>query len=303
MNSKKDLLIIGGGPAGISAAIWAKRLGLNHLLLEEKKDLGGQLNTIYNQIVDYPGIIAPNGKYLKKQFKKHADEIKFEYALNSPVKSINWEKKILKTSADHTYEFRALLIATGSSPRKLDVPGEQEMIDQNEVYSATRDKGKFINKNVAVIGGGDRAFEGALLLAEAGAKVTLIHRSTHFKARQEFKDPVLEHENITILTETIVNQIEGKGKALSLSSKGLSKTIEVEGIFIRIGVQPNTNPYRQGIEMDQEGYIKCNAFGETSLPYVYAAGDVCTRPLLSSIASSVGQGMTSIKQLSFFLEN
>lgn len=304
VNSKIDLLIIGGGPAGISAAIWAKRLGLNHLLLEEKKDLGGQLNSIYNQIVDYPGIIAPNGKYLQKQFNKHADEIKFEYALNSSVQSINWRKKILKTSSDHTYEFRALLIATGSSPRKLEIPGEQEMIDQKEVYSATRDKDKFVNKNVAVIGGGDRAFEGALLLAEAGAKVTIIHRSTHFKARHEYKDPVFKHENITILTETIVNQIEGKGsKVLSLSSNGLERTIEADGVFIRIGVQPNTSPYRQGIELDQEGYIKCNAFGETSLPYVYAAGDVCTRPLLSSIASAVGQGMTSIKQLSFLLEN
>ena len=304
VDQKKDLLIIGGGPAGISAAIWAKRLGLNHLLLEEKNDLGGQLNTIYNQIVDYPGMIAPNGQYLQKKLTEHAHKINFDYALNSAVTSIDWKKKILKTITDETYEFRSLLIATGSSPRKLHVPGEQEMIAQKEVYSATRDKSKFINKDVAVIGGGDRAFEGALLLAEAGSRVTLIHRSDHFKARQEYKNPVMEHENISILTRTVVTGMKGKGrKVLSLSNEDLHETIEVDGVFIRIGVQPNTGPYSEGIELDDEGYIKCNADGETSLPYVYAAGDVCTRPLLSSIASAVGQGMTAVKQLSFYLEN
>lgn len=304
VTQRTDLLIIGGGPAGISAGIWAKRLGINHLLLEAKDSLGGQLSTIYNQIVDYPGMVVANGQVLQEQFIKHAEEIKCDYVTNTCVKSIDWTNRILQTAEGNSYTFRTLLIASGSSPRRLDVPGEQEMIEQKEVYSATRDKLKFKGKHVAVIGGGDRAFEGALLLAEAGSQVTLIHRSDCFKARKEYKEPVMLHPNIDILTKTFITKIDGKGKKkLFLADEDHHFTMMVDGLFIRIGVKPNTEPYEDGIDVDQEGYIRCNSYGETSLPFVYAAGDVCTRPLLSSIASSVGQGMTSVKQLSFFLEN
>ena len=301
---KKDLLIIGGGPAGISAAIWAKRLGLNHLLLEAREELGGQLSSIQNKIIDYPGIIVPNGRALQKYFNEHAQEIKFDFKTKSTVQSVNWNKRELKTCSGFSYQFRSMLITTGSSPRKLRIPGEQEMIDRKELYSATRDKSKFIGKNVAVIGGGDRAFEGALLLAEAGAHVFLIHRSDTFKARKEYKNPVMEHPNIKVLTHTIITKIEGIGsKKLTLSSNGFVDNLSVEGIFIRIGVEPNTEPFKEYINLDHGGYIICNTVGKTSLPYVYAAGDVCTRPLFSSISSAVGQGMTSVKSLSLFLED
>ncbi len=301
---KKDLLIIGGGPAGISAAIWAKRLGINHLLLEAREELGGQLSSIQNKIIDYPGIIVPNGRSLQEHFNKHAQEIKFEFETKSTVKSINWNKRELTTSLHTSYQFRSMLITTGSSPRKLRIPGEQEMIDRKELYSATRDKAKFTGKNVAVIGGGDRAFEGALLLAEAEAHVFLIHRSDGFKARKEYKNPVMEHPNIKVLTHTTITKIEGIGtKQLTLSSNGTTDKLSVEGVFIRIGVEPNTEPFKEYINLDHEGYIICNDVGEASLPYVYAAGDVCTRPLLSSISSAVGQGMTAVKSLSFYLED
>ncbi|MBN8207935.1 NAD(P)/FAD-dependent oxidoreductase [Bacillus sp. NTK071] len=299
-----DLLIIGGGPAGISAAIWAKRLGLNHLLLEARTELGGQLSDIHNKIIDYPGMIVENGLELQEQFKQHAQNIDFNFEIGTIVESINWGEKLLFTNTNAIYQFRSILVATGSSPRKLRVPGEQKMIDRNEVYSATRDKDKFSGKDVAVIGGGDRAFEGALLLAEAGANVSLIHRSEQFKARKEFKDPVIQHDNINVITNTIVTEIQGGSrKQITLSTNDSRSTISVEGVFIRIGVEPNTYAFKDGISLDHEGYITCASEGQTSLPYVYAAGDVCTRPLLSSIASSVGQGMTAVKCLSFFLND
>ncbi|TKD70380.1 NAD(P)/FAD-dependent oxidoreductase [Pseudalkalibacillus hwajinpoensis] len=299
-----DLLIIGGGPAGISAAIWAKRLGLNHLLLEAQTDLGGQLTDIHNKIIDYPGMMVENGLELQKHFKQHAKNIDFNFEIGKVVDSIDWDEKVLFTNKNTTYEFRSILVATGSSPRKLRVPGEQKLIDRNEVYSASRDKDKFKEKDVAVIGGGDRAFEGALLLAEAGANVSLIHRSEQFKARKEFKDPVIYHPNINVMTNTIVTEINGESrKQLTLSSNDSISTIAVDGVFIRIGVEPNTYLFKDGISLDDEGYIPCTSVGQTSLPYVYAAGDVCTRPLLSSIASSVGQGMTAVKCLSFYLND
>ncbi|KMM39595.1 hypothetical protein AB986_02435 [Alkalihalobacillus macyae] len=301
---KIDLLIIGGGPAGISAAIWAKRLGVNHLLLEARSEIGGQLTDIHNKIIDYPGRIVQNGVELQEHFKQHAQKIAFNVETECKVDWVDWDKKRISSNKNAIYEFRSILVTTGSSPRKLRVPGEQEMIDRNEVYSATRDKDKFKGKEVAVIGGGDRAFEGALLLAEAGSNVTLIHRSEQFKARKEFTDPVIQHANINVITNTVVTNIQGGNrKQLTLATLESTSTVTVDAVFIRIGVEPNTYAFKDGISLDDEGYITCTSVGETSLPYVYAAGDVCTRPLLSSIASSVGQGMTAVKCLSFYLNN
>ena len=303
-NKLVDLLIIGVGPAGISAAIWAKRLGINHLLLEAQPELGGQLQDIHNKIIDYPGMIVENGLELQRVFKQHAHNIDITIETNSGIESINWDKMLLSTSKNETYKFRSIIVATGASPRRLRIPGEQRMIDRDEVYSATRDKDKFNGKDVAVIGGGDRAFEGALLLAEAGANVSLIHRSEQFKARKEFKNSVFQHPNINLITNTIVTEIKGEDrKQLILSTNNTNSTASVDGIFIRIGVEPNTYAFKDGISLDSDGYISCSAVGQTSLPYVYAAGDVCTRPLLSSIASSVGQGMTAVKCLSFYLKD
>ncbi|WP_347549895.1 NAD(P)/FAD-dependent oxidoreductase [Pseudalkalibacillus hwajinpoensis] len=303
MIKKIDLLIIGGGPAGISAAIWAKRLGLHHLLLEARDELGGQLTSIYNRIIDYPGIIGENGQALKDHFIQHSREIGVNYVTHCPVSTIDWDTRVLKSHSNQTYKFRSILISTGSSPRRLDVPGEQEMINRNEVYSATRDREKFKGKTAAIVGGGDRAFEGALLLANAGATVHLIHRSGKFKARNEYRDPVLEHPSVTVHRNAVVKEISGaRVKKLTVIENESIIHLLVDGIFIRIGVEPNTAPFKDGVILDQDGYVICDRVGRTSIPYVYAAGDVCTRPLLSSITSAVGQGMTAVKCLSFYLE-
>ncbi|MCA0985731.1 NAD(P)/FAD-dependent oxidoreductase [Guptibacillus algicola] len=300
---KKDLIIIGGGPAGISAAIWAKRLGLDHVLLESREELGGQLSSINNKIVDYPGVVSENGPSLKKQMVHHAKTLGCEVCTSIPIKDVDLNNKTLQTDTA-TYTFKSLIIATGSSPKKLKIPGEQEMIDNKEVYSATRDRDRFTGKKVAVIGGGDRAFEGALLLAEAGATVQLMHRSSSFKARKEFRDPVFFHPSIEVLTDTVVTKIQGTNeKQLSYMKKQSTYETCVAGVFIRIGVEPNTAQFINGLECDAEGYLICDKAGKTSLPYVYAAGDVCTRPLLSSISSAAGQGMTAVKSLSLYLEN
>lgn len=299
---KTDLIIIGGGPAGISAAIWAKRLGLNHILLEARKEVGGQLLTIYNKIIDYPGMISANGPSLKKYMAEHAEKLECSIHTDISAQWIDWNRKIVQTNSG-TYLFKALIIATGCSSRRLNVPGEQEMIDRNEVYSATNDREKFNGKKVAVIGGGDRAFEGALLLAEAGASVIVIHRSSTFKARDEFRAPVIAHPSIEIVTDTVVKEIQGsEEKKLTYINAVGSNTITVDGVFIRIGVQPNTEHFVGTLEADQEGYLQCDKSGKTSLPFVYAAGDVCTRPLLSSITSATGQGMIAVKSLSLYLQ-
>ncbi|NWN94213.1 MAG: NAD(P)/FAD-dependent oxidoreductase, partial [Bacillus sp. (in: Bacteria)] len=182
-----DILIIGGGPAGISAAIWCSRLGMNHLLVEEQKMLGGQLSLIHNRIIDYPGLQAENGEEMRRYFVRHAESLQCRYRVNTRVVKIDAEGKVavvetggLKTQIG----FRYLIYAAGAVRRKLGVPGEKEMFARREIYSATKDSHLFKGKSAAVIGGGDRAFEGACLLAEAGANVYLIHRSERFRARQ-----------------------------------------------------------------------------------------------------------------------
>jgi thioredoxin reductase (NADPH) len=305
-----DVVIIGGGPAGISAALWCKRLGLNHVLLESRGSLGGQLSKIYNEIIDYPGLPGANGQELLAFFEKHIIHSKCAYQLNTSVSSINLEEKTMQvkesTSNRGKIQFKYVVIATGSSSRKLDIAGEKSMIERGEVYSASRDGEQFTGKSVAVVGGGDRAFEGALLLAEKGARVFLIHRSKHFRAREEYRQPALEHCNITLLTDTIVSEIYGNDIVRGIQLKeqnGTEKQLQVDGVFVRIGMQPNNTLLQGVIQTDAEGYIQVNEVGQTSHPFIFAIGDVCTKPFYSSIVSAAGQGMTASKQISLLLDD
>ncbi|TLS35868.1 NAD(P)/FAD-dependent oxidoreductase [Pseudalkalibacillus caeni] len=307
MIDNTDVLIIGGGPAGISAAIWCSRLGLKHLLIEAAPSLGGQLQNIYNDILDYPGF-AGKSKDLKKQFRKHLHHLNCTFLLETKVININTEKKsvLIRSVSESTEEigFKFLIFASGASSRKLNIAGEKEMIKRNEVYSASRDSDKFKDKQVAVIGGGDRALEGSLLLAEKGANVYLIHRSEQFRARQEYLIPAFKHPNITVLKNATVQRIHGTThvNGIDLLQHGSIINIAVEAVFIRIGVEPNIKALPGNVPVDKDGYILVNNVGQSKIPSIFAIGDVTTRPIYSSIASSVGQGMTAAKQISLLLE-
>lgn len=321
-----DVVIIGGGPAGISAAIWCKRLGLSHLLLEATARLGGQLSEIHNPVIDYPGLRAANGQEVLAEFTEHVRELECDVMYGAQVLEVDVQGKRVKVKAEESRQivtetqadsgskidenavfelrFRGLILATGSSIRRLSVPGEQEMIERGEVYSASRDSDRFAGKRVAVVGGGDRAFEGALLLAERGAEVVLIHRSDRFRAREEFLAPVLASDKIRLLTFATVEEVLGNGRvtAVRVNRQGSEPlTLEVDALFVRIGVEPSSFLLRGQVETDAEGYVRTNEVGQTSAEGVLAVGDVCTRPLYSSIASAVGQGMTAAKHLSLFV--
>ncbi|MEK1831853.1 NAD(P)/FAD-dependent oxidoreductase [Priestia megaterium] len=159
------------------------------MLLEEQAQLGGQLFTIYNEIIDYPGIQAENGIEMQRKMVQHFIDMDCLYEANTKVISIDERSKTVKVKQQETETeigYTYLILATGSSQRKLGVPGEQQMIDRGEVYSASADGERLKGKRVALIGGGDRAFEGAYLLASQAKQVYLIHRSTHFKAREQY---------------------------------------------------------------------------------------------------------------------
>jgi thioredoxin reductase (NADPH) len=302
-----DVLIIGGGPAGISAAIWCKRLGVKCLLLEEQAQLGGQLLAIFNEIIDYPGIQAENGIEMQRKMVKHFIDMGCLYEVNTKVLSINERSKTVKVKQQEKEKeicYTYLILATGSSQRKLGVPGEQQMIDRGEVYSASADGERLKGKRVALIGGGDRAFEGAHLLASKAKEVYLIHRSTHFKAREQYVEKVLSNPGVKVITDTEVTAIHGKHHVTSIDLKSKSsecKNLSVDAVLIRLGVAPNIELIKEKVTTTQSGLIVINEVHQSSNPAIYAIGDACTTPLFSSISSSAGQGAVVAKHLSSLL--
>ncbi|MFE0562601.1 NAD(P)/FAD-dependent oxidoreductase [Priestia megaterium] len=303
-----DVLIIGGGPAGISAAVWCKRLGVECLLLEEQAQLGGQLFTIYNEIIDYPGIQAENGIEMQRKMVQHFIDMDCLYEANTKVISIDERSKTVKVKQQETEKeigYTYLILATGSSQRKLGVPGEQQMMDRGEVYSASADGKRLKGKRVALVGGGDRAFEGAHLLASQAKEVYLIHRSTHFKAREQYVEKVLSHPGIKVITDTEVTAIHGKHHVTSIDLKSKNSECEnllVDAVLIRLGIAPNVELIKEKVTTTQSGLIVINEVHQSSNPYIYAIGDACTTPLFSSISSSAGQGAIVAKHVSSLLK-
>ncbi|MEH7338990.1 NAD(P)/FAD-dependent oxidoreductase [Priestia megaterium] len=302
-----DVLIIGGGPAGISAAVWCKRLGVECLLLEEQAQLGGQLFTIYNEIIDYPGIQAENGIEMQRKMVQHFMDMDCLYEVNTKVNSIDERSKTVKVKQQETEKeigYTYLILATGSSQRKLGVPGEQQMTDRGEVYSASADGERLKGKRVALIGGGDRAFEGAHLLASQAKQVYLIHRSTHFKAREQYVEKVLSDPGVKVMTDTEVTAIHGKHHVTSIDLKSKNsecKNLSVDAVLIRLGIAPNVELIKEKVTTTQSGLIVINEVHQSSDPAIYAIGDACTTPLFSSISSSAGQGAIVAKYLSSLL--
>lgn len=304
MTPEIETVIIGGGPAGIAAAVWCQRLEIKHFMIEKRPTLGGQLENIKNNIMDYPGLPHVTGEDMRQAFIQHLKQMTDHYEINRLIKDLNLSNRTLTLSDqkghNSSLSFQSLIIATGAAPKRLHILGESELTRQNEVYSASRDAHLFNNKHAVVIGGGDRAFEGAFLLGEAGANVTLIHRSNRFKAQPSFQKRVWHHPNVQIMTHAEVTRIDVNqtGQTIEVIKNGADRKImDVDGIFIRIGVEPNSHPFQSFIETDQSGYIKTNEVMQTSSPYIYAIGDVCTPPEYSSLSSATGQAMLAAKAI------
>lgn len=340
-----DVVVIGGGPAGMSAAIWCNRLGLRTVLLEERSRLGGQLLNYFNPIVDYLGFPETNGAELQKHFAAHVAEAGIVTITGAQVQHIDVATKQVTyrvaggtgaadtlssgqlaasgeqliadgptnaeptssapareeaNAQDELIQAQAIILAMGASDRRLWVPGEAELLQRGEVYSASRDRDRFAGRPVAIVGGGDRAFEGALLLAERGADVTLIHRSDKFRARTEFTNPVLVHPRVRIIQPAQVTAIQGDTRIRSITllhGDGTEEEIAVDALLVRLGVEPHSHLVRGLVETDESDFIVTNRMGQTNAEGVYAIGDICTRPMYSSIATSTGQGMITAKAI------
>lgn len=253
-------------------------------------------------------MISNNGQELQERFHQHLKQLGCHFQLNTKVVSIDAAKRCLTVKEPHQQSqiihFQYLIYAAGSTPRKLHVPGEAQMMERGEVYSASRDSSLFKDKQVAIIGGGDRAFEGALILAEEGAEVSLIHRSDRFRARREYIHQVCHHSNIKLYPHSAVERIDGDDQVRGISithASGENNYLAVDGVLIRIGVKPNSGLLRGIVDMDTNQYITHNHKYQTSHPHIFAIGDVCTQADYTGISSSVGQGMIASKSISMLL--
>lgn len=293
-----DAIIIGAGPAGLSAAFWCDELGLDTLVLEQAEEIGGQLHRVYNPINDYLGLKARNGKELLESFSANVDDAGFDLWRGTEIESIDLRAKRILLRSGEQLQSIAIILATGVRPRTLNIPGEKEFAGKGIIESATRDREQFAGEDVCVIGGGDAAVENALLLAEVCPTVTLVHRSRKLRARREFVERLQPNHAVTVFTESVVTRIIGSDRVAAveiLRKDGLKPfQLAVRGVLIRIGVEPNSDLFREQLELDQRGYVAVNSEQETSVPMVFAAGDVAN-PLAPTISGATGAGATAAK--------
>ena|SRR3989441_3138627 len=300
-----DVLIIGAGPAGLSAGLWCDELGLDTLVLEQREEVGGQLLSVHNPIENYLGARAANGRELRDRFVEQTKDCDFDLWTNVEIDCVDLKAKRITLRTSESLQAIAMIIATGLRRRKLRAPGENDFDGRGMIESATRDRHLFAGKDVCVIGGGDAAVENALLLAEVCPTVTLVHRSKELRARREFAERLHTNHRITVFRESVVRRIWGSEavEAVEIERAGALKPFQmaVQGVLVRIGFQPNTELFQSQLETDDRGYVIVGSQQETSVGNVFAIGDV-ENPLAPTISSAVGAGATAAKVIASRLQ-
>ena len=277
MENLYDVIIIGSGPAGLSAAIYAKRAKLSSLTIEANFASGGQVLNTY-EVDNYPGLPGISGMDLGSTLRAHAEKMGAEFS-RERVKELvlDEEIKIVRTRKNE-YHAKTVILATGAEHRALNVPGEKELSGMGVSYCATCDGAFFKDKTVAVIGGGDVAVEDAIFLARTCKKVYVIHRRDELRAAGVLQDALLALPNVEMVWDTVVDSIEGNemvsGVKVTNKKAGEAGVITVDGVFIAVGIVPVSALIAGTVETDEAGYIKAGEDGVTSVPGVFAAGRV-----------------------------
>ena len=298
-----DVIIIGAGPGGMAAAIYAGRARLNTLLIE-KEFPGGQVIKTY-EVANYPGIASVIGPDLAIRMQEHAKEYEIEPLLEEVV-NIDLTQKIKKVITQNgNYETKSIIIATGSKWRKLGVEGEESFAGKGVSYCATCDGAFFRDQTVVVVGGGNTAVEDALFLSRLCKKVYVIHRRDTFTAERIMIDKLLKAENVAILYNATIEVINGDTtvKSIVVSQFGDLKTINVNGVFVAIGMLPHTELVKGKIALNDSGYIITNADLQTNVEGVYAAGDVRDKKLRQIITACSDGALALYAAEKYILEN
>jgi thioredoxin reductase (NADPH) len=273
----EDLVIIGSGPAGLTAAMYAARANLSPLVLTGQ-EIGGQI-ALTNEVENYPGF--PDGitgpelvELMQKQAKKFGARVEIDVVEKVDLQTHPFQ---LETQNGKTYQAKALIAATGASPRRLGVPGELELTGRGVSYCATCDGFFFRGKEIAVVGGGDSALQEGLFLTRFASKVNIIHRRDSLRAQPILQDRARENSKMNFVWNSVVKEVKGKDSCQKLvvqnTNTGELSDLPAQGIFVYIGHTPNTELFKGQLEMNDEGYLKVDEYLHTNVPGVFAAGE------------------------------
>ena len=302
-NHVYDMIIIGGGPGGYTAALYAARAGLDVVLLE-KLSAGGQMAQSH-QIDNYPGFVEGiDGFALAAQMQQQAERFgaKTEYAEVYRV-DLNTRPKVVESS-EGTFLGRTVVLATGAGPRELGIPMERELTGRGVAYCAACDGMFYRGRTVVVVGGGNSAAADALLLSRIAKKVILVHRRDTLRATKIYHEPLMNAPNVEFRWNSAVTELLHDGKVTGVRLKDLltgeKSTVDCDGIFISVGRKPATELVEGQLELDSGGYVTAGESTETSIPGVYAVGDVRTK-LLRQIVTAVADGAMAVHMAEEYL--
>ena len=293
-----DVIIIGAGPAGLSAAVWCDELGLDTLVLERETEVGGQLLRVHNPIENYLGVEASNGRELRDLFAAQADARDFDLWTQVEIEEADLRAKRVRLRSGEELQSIAIVIATGVRRKRLGIPGESEFEGRGVLSSGVLERDRVAGEDVLVVGGGDAAAENALLLAETSATVTLVHRGAKLSARREFVERIRGDHRITLFTETTLERVLGTDRveSVEIQRAGALKPLRmaVRGVLVRVGVEPNSEMFRGQLHTDARGYIVTDGRHETSAEMVFAVGDI-SNPRAPTVSGATGAGATAAK--------
>jgi thioredoxin reductase (NADPH) len=296
---REKVIIIGSGPAGLTAALYNARAVLEPLVITGNQ-IGGQIS-ITNEVENYPGFPeGTTGPELVELMQAHAEHFgaRLVYDEVAEVNLSEGAPFYVKTHGEE-YQADALIITAGASPRRLGIPGEDELIGRGVSYCATCDGFFFRGKDVVVVGGGDSALEEGIFLTKFADSVSIIHRRDELRAGPTLQKRAFANKKISFIWDTIVTEINGNGTVNSVNTmnvnSGAKKELPIDGVFIYIGHYPNSKFLEGHIAMDEHGYVITDEFMRTSVPGVFAAGEI-QDPYYRQIATSVGQGCAAAMQ-------
>lgn len=303
--NRYDVLIIGSGPAGLGAAIYAVRAGLRTAVIDRSPVSGGQVLTTY-EVDNYLGFPGLSGSELSDKFRMHADNLGVSF-ITADVQGVEnaASEKIVHT-AEGDFVASAVILATGASHSKLGVPGEEKLSGMGVSYCATCDGAFFRNRTVAVVGGGDVAVEDAVFLAGICKKVYLIHRRDKLRAADSLQKKLLSLENVEIIWNSEVKEIAGEdiveGVSVYNNVSKAQSSLAVNGVFIAVGIVPNTEMFQGMVEMDEKGYILADETCVTSQKGIFAAGDI-RKKTMRQIITAVADGANAVYSVqNYFME-
>jgi thioredoxin reductase (NADPH) len=299
-----DVIIIGAGPAGMTAAVYTSRANLSTLMLERGIPGGQMANT--EEIENYPGFDHILGPDLSTKMFDHARKFGAEYAYGDVTDVIDGESFKTIVAGGKEYKARAIIITTGAEYKKMGIPGEDDLTGRGVSYCAVCDGAFFRNKELVVVGGGDSAVEEGTYLTRFASKVTLVHRRGELRAQKILQDRAFANEKMNFIwnsTVKEVNETEGKVGSVTLVSMedGSEKEFKTDGMFVYIGMNPLTDPFAKLGILNENGYIETNEIMETSVPGIYAAGDVREK-LLRQVVTATGDGSIAAQASQKYIE-